>query len=718
MKPRRGSAPKIVALVVYIIVILVATPQAQQPASFSGSPAIAAGPAAMAPDATDIDLLVGRSTILNVGAPITRVSLTVPDVADAMVTSPQQLLIHGKTPGTISMFVWDRSGGIKTYEVNVRRDLKQLVEQVQQLFPGEPISIAGSGKDVVLSGTVTSKYVIDKAADVAAGYVEKKENVVNLLKQQEGVASNQVMLRVRFAEVSRNAIQELGVNLFTGATGYKNWIARTTTQQFTAPDFTDMSRTADLSDNLTSASGKFTLSDFLNIFVFNNKYNMGGVIRALEQKGLFQSLAEPNLIAINGKEASFLAGGEYPYPVAQAGSGNTTITIQFKEFGVRLSFTPTVLGNDLINLKVKPEVSSLDFANGVSISGFRVPALSTRRTETEVELQDGQTFAIAGLMNNVVSSTMSKIPGIGDIPVLGYLFKSRAYQKQQTELVVMITPQIIRKGGTGVSQGLPSIVTPYLGTPEKAMPAPPPYTGSPRYPATDKPKTTSEVTPTPSATPAQPQPQPVVVVATPPAQPVSTPPPAPMAVSQAPASQAPAEAPVVKAQPLDPKSMEAEKHQLQEAQKKKAEQDRKNAEAKKVADKKAAEKAAADKKAAAQQAILDKKAADEKAIADRKAAEEKAVADKKAAEQQAIVDKKVAEAKAQQQKLDDERAKREAEVARKNAEADRKQQDEQKKREKTLADAAERLRQAQAAYQAEIDKAKGGTNDKSKGGVQ
>ena len=458
MKPRRGSAPKILALFVYIIVILVATPQAQQPASFSGSPAISAGPAAVTTDATDIDLLVGRSTILNVGSPITRVSLTVPDVADAMVTSSQQLLIHGKTPGTISMFVWDKSGGIKTYEVNVRRDLKQLVEQVQQLFPGEPISVVGSGKDVVLSGTVTSKYVIDKAADIAGGYVDKKENVVNLLKQQEGQASNQVMLKVRFAEVSRNALQELGVNLFTGATGYKDWIARTTTQQFTAPDFTDLTRTADLNDNLTGASGKFTLSDFLNIFVFSNKYNMGSVIRALEQKGLFQSLAEPNLIAINGKEASFLAGGEYPYPVAQAGQGSTTITIQFKEFGVRLAFTPTVLGGDLINLKVKPEVSSLDFANGVSISGFRVPALSTRRTETEVELQDGQTFAIAGLMNNTVSQTMSKIPGIGDIPILGYLFKSRAYQKQQTELVVMITPVIVRKGSSGVSQGLPSIV--------------------------------------------------------------------------------------------------------------------------------------------------------------------------------------------------------------------------------------------------------------------
>ena len=199
MGAARRSASKIAALCLYIIVILVATPQAQQPTSFSGSPnAITSGPAAVPPDATSIDLLVGRSTILNVGSTIARVSLTVPDVADAMVTAPQQLLIHGKTPGVISMFVWDRAGGIKTYEVNVRRDLTQLIEQMRNLFPGEPITVVGSGKDVVVSGTVSSKYVIDKAADVAAGYVEKKDNVVNLLKQQEGVASNQVMLRVRF----------------------------------------------------------------------------------------------------------------------------------------------------------------------------------------------------------------------------------------------------------------------------------------------------------------------------------------------------------------------------------------------------------------------------------------------------------------------------------------------------------------------------------------
>src|SRR5262249_26446919 len=244
-------AAKAIALVVYIIVILVATPQAQQHvASYSGGPgAISPGLPPSPANTTTVDLLVGRSTILNVPAPIARGALTVADIPHAMVTSPQQLLIHGKTPGTISLFVWDRAGGIATYEVNVRRDLSHLIEEIKQLFPGEPISVTGSGKDVVIAGTVSSKYVIDKAADVAGGYVEKKENVVNLLKQQEGVASNQVLLRVRFAEVSRSALQELGANLFTGPTGYKDWIARTTTQQFAAPDFTDMQSTRDLQDH-------------------------------------------------------------------------------------------------------------------------------------------------------------------------------------------------------------------------------------------------------------------------------------------------------------------------------------------------------------------------------------------------------------------------------------------------------------------------------------
>ena len=666
MRPaRRGPVTRAIALAAYIIVILVAAPSAQQQqVAFTGAPgAISAGPAAEAPDATAIDLLVGRSTILNVGSTISRVSLTVPDVADAMVTTPQQLLIHGKTPGTISLFVWDKAGGIKTYEVNVRRDLSQLVEQVKQLFPGEPITVTGSGKDVVLAGTVSTKYVVDKAADIAGGYVDKKENVVNLLKQAEGVTSNQVMLRVRFAEVSRTAMQEIGASYILNQ--FKSdWDARATTQQFSAPAFD------------SDKPGSLTFSDYLNIFLFNSKHGVGTVIRALENKGLFQSLAEPNLIASNGKEASFLAGGEYPYPVIQGGGSSNAVTIMFKEFGVRLNFTPTVLSGDMISLKVRPEVSALDFSNAITLEGFRVPAISTRRTETEVELQDGQTFAIAGLMNNTLNSTMSKIPGIGDIPVLGYLFRSRAYQKQQTELVVMITPYIVRRGSTGVSEGLPSLVEPYIGAPSKTVPPPTPYTGSPRFPAT-QPRTGGSSnnqgqkgSSAPTDTPVQPMSaQPVTSASQPAAmrsQPQVAEPAAPTVV-QPPAAAAEQPAPAAQ-----PKATKADKRQTEASARKQAEADKKAAEA----------KAAADKKAAEEQAEADRKAADEKAEADKKAAREKE----------------------RQQKLDEERARREAEVAKKNAEADRKKQDEQKKKEKALADAASRLREAQAAYQAEVAK--------------
>ena len=667
MAAPRGPVARIAALVIYIIVILVATPQAQQPpVSFAGSPGgIVGGPPVVPATATEIDLFVGRSTILNVGSPISRVSLTVPDVADAMVTAPQELLIHGKMPGTISLFVWDKAGGIKTYEVNVRRDLKVLVEQMTQLFAGETISVRGSGKDVVLSGTVSSKYVMDKAADVAAGFVDKKENVVNLLKQQEGITSNQVMLRVRFAEVSRNALQELGVNLFTGPTGYKDVIARSTTQQFAAPNFDELNRTADLDNKLTGADGKYTLSDFLNLFIFSNKYNIGTVIKALETKGLFQSLAEPNLIASNGKEASFLAGGEYPYPVAQGGTGNTAVTIVFKEFGVRLSFTPTVLNGDLINIKVKPEVSSLDFANGVSLSGFRVPALSTRRTETEVELQDGQTFAIAGLMNNTVSSTMSKVPGIGDIPILGYLFRSRAYQKQQTELVVMITPQIVRRGSTGVSAGLPSAVEPYMAAPKKPLAQPAPYVGSPRYPADGSKPAAGSAPRTDDAPVSQPSAQPPVMQTPAPApsaqaRTASAPPaaaPAPLAARPVPAAPAPP-APVKVVEPAKPTKAEI--------------------------------------KAVEQQRVKDRQDAEA-------AAKVTIAAEKKAAEDKVVADKKAAEDLERQKKLDAERAKRDAAIAKKAAEAEQKRLEEQKKKDKAVTEAADRLKQAQAAY----DRSKG-----------
>ena len=442
----------------------------------------APGGVLFADDMPPVRLLVGRSAVIDIGTAISRVSLTSADIADAMVTSNNQLLVNGKTPGTITMFVWEKGGVRRQYEIIVQRDLAQLNEQMIKLFPGEAIEAQSNGKSVVLSGIVTNKDAADKAMNVAAGYVEKAGDVVNLLRLQETQASNQVLLRVRFAEVSRSAMTELGVSLFTSPTGIKNTVVRATTEQFTAPGFDSLKWTkanGDFGSDVTSAEGKFTFSDFLNLFLFNQKYDIGAMIKALSTKGLFQSLAEPNLVAESGKEASFLAGGEVPIPIAQGSGGSVAISVQYKEFGVRLSFTPTVIGNR-VHLKVKPEVSTLDYSNGVVLQGFRIPGLSTRRTETELELLDGQTFAIAGLMNNTMNNTMSKIPGIGDIPILGLLFKSKAAQKNQTELVVMITPHILPRNSPGVTPNLPKIQEPYLAPlpTKKGVDTPPPAFGA------------------------------------------------------------------------------------------------------------------------------------------------------------------------------------------------------------------------------------------------
>ena len=666
------------ALAGLILVILVAKPEARQ----AQAPAFANGNTVASRDITTngapttVNLLVGRSTIVDIGGTIARVSLTVPDVADAMVTAPTQLLVHGKSPGTISMFVWDRMGAIKTFEVVVRRDLSSLVEQVKKLFPGEDITVAGSGKDVVLSGTVTTKYVIDKAAEVAGGYVEKKENVVNLLKQQEGVASNQIMLKVRFAEVSRNALQELGVSFFMDNRNAR-WFGRSTTQQFAAPYFDKNQPSAALDDTMV-------FSDYLNLFLFDAKNSIGAAVKALQSKGVFQSLAEPNLIATNGKEASFLAGGEFPYPVPQGNFGS--FTIHFKEYGVRLTFTPTMVGGDLINLKLKPEVSSLDFNNAISIEGFRIPALTSRRTETEVELRDGQTFAVAGLMNNSVLSSMRKIPGIGDIPILGHLFRSRAYQKEQTELVVMVTPHIVRRNSSGVSEGLPALVEPYIEPNKKPLPNPAPYSGSPYTGEPKRPGGDAPVpAPAPVAAPTQssartladvpgaervsnpPAVSPSNPVASTPIQGTAPLPTTPAATAPAPTTAAES-APAPAAPPAEPKMTKAEKKFIEQEK----ERQRRQAEAEEK-----------------QRLAEEKKKAEDEKVAARKAEEERIKAEK----------------------LGKEMARKKAESDRKAAEEARKKQDEQQKREKALQEAADRLKAAQSAYQAEVAKT-------SKGGQQ
>jgi len=299
----------------------------------SATPAAPAVSAGEIGEPVPVSLLVGRSTVIDVGTPIARVSLTSADIADAMVTSPNQLLVNGKTPGTISMFVWERAGGLRRYEIAVGRDMAKLQAQIANLFPGEKIEAHSNGRQIVLSGIVSNKDVATRATDVAAGFVDRREDVVTLLQLQPSPRSNQVLLRVRFAEVSRSALTELGLSIFTGPTGIRNTLGRITTQQFSAPGFDELQWTKDSSNfgaPVESASGKFTFSDFLNFFVLSERYDLGALVRLLQNRGLFQSLAEPNLVAESGKEASFLAGGEFPIPVAQGSGANIGVSVQFK----------------------------------------------------------------------------------------------------------------------------------------------------------------------------------------------------------------------------------------------------------------------------------------------------------------------------------------------------------------------------------------------------
>lgn len=389
-----------------------------------------------------ITLTAGRSTVLSTDFAITRIAVTNPAVADAVVVQPQEVLIDGKAPGTISLIVWGTTER-RQYDLVVEPGVSTLEQRIQALFPGEDIRVNANEEAIILSGRVSSNTISLRAAEIA-GATASKAKIVNLLQLPGGSESQQVLLQVRFAEVSRQALTELGVSFFTSPTGIGNTLGRVTTQQFAVPGFDNLSASKANSDPgsaVTSASGNLTFSDFLNLFLFSERFDIGAMVRALNQKGLFQSLAEPNLIAYNGQEASFLAGGEIPVPVVQGISN--AVTVQFKEYGIRLNFTPTIAG-DTIRLKVKPEVSTLDFPNGIVLSGFRIPALSTRRAETDVELRDGQSFAIAGLLNNMSQDDAQEIPGLARLPIIGHLFQSKSNRVQRNELMVLITPRLVR----------------------------------------------------------------------------------------------------------------------------------------------------------------------------------------------------------------------------------------------------------------------------------
>ena len=407
-----------------------------------------------------VSLTVGRSSVLATEFNVTRIAITNPAIADATVVEPREIVVDGKGPGTVSLIVWgaDRR---KQYDVVVEPGVSVLQQQLHQLFPNEHIDVSYSDQAVLLSGDVSSNAVMLQAAEIAQATSEKL-SVINMLHLPGGIGSQQVLLQVRFAEVNRRALKELGATFFTSGLGFKNTWGRTTTQQFAAPDFDKMESTKTNGD-LTSTSGELNFSDFLNLFFLNAKYDLGVAIKALKSTGYFQSLAEPNLIAYNGQKASFLAGGEFPVPVVQGATG--TVTVVWKEFGVRLSFVPKIAG-DMIRLKVSPEVSALDFNNGLTLSGFRIPALTTRRAETDIELRDGQTFAIAGLLDNISQDSKAGIPLLSSIPIIGNFFKSRSDRAEQTELMVLITPRLVKALNPDEVPPLPVMPKRFIGRDE------------------------------------------------------------------------------------------------------------------------------------------------------------------------------------------------------------------------------------------------------------
>jgi pilus assembly protein CpaC len=314
-----------------------------------------------------------------------------------------------------------------------------LVREEMAKEVGPDVVVMPEGDNVFLRGTVASTLEAERAVAIAATLGK----TVNLLRVKVPPVDDQILLRVRFANIDRTASQQLGVNLFS--TGATNTIGTLSTGQFSPPT--------------VSSSGSASVSDALNVFLFRHDLNLGATIRALQARSLLEILAEPTVLTINGKAASFLAGGEFPVPVVQSGVGGAgTVTIQWREFGIRINFTPVITPRGTIRLKVAPEVSSLDTANGITLNGFVVPALSTRRVQTEIELKDGQSFAIAGLLDNRVIENWNKVPGLGDIPLIGKLFQSRSKNKTNTELLVVVTPELVRPVPAG--QPVPDVKFP------------------------------------------------------------------------------------------------------------------------------------------------------------------------------------------------------------------------------------------------------------------
>ena len=452
-----------------------------------------------------LHVTVGHSLFLNTRSRLRRVYLSDPNMLNSVTLSPNQIVVTAMGSGISSLVILDEAGQAQSYVVSSDLDVAGLRSAMSEAMHGDAVNIEGSGDRVTLSGKVGSDALADTAVKLAGLYSKEVANALTVSPDHP----KQVRLKVRILEVDRSKAEQLGINLFNPG-GNTSFLASTTTSQYAS--------IATYSANGT-ASGSLTTTDPLNFLLYSSKLNLGATVKDLESKQVLQILAEPTITTISGKTADFLSGGEFPFPMLQPGSNGSgsVVTITFRQYGVKLEFTPTVNEDGSIRLKVAPEVSSLDYTNSVTIAGFTIPALATRRAETEVELRSDQSFAISGLLDQRTTDIMSKTPGAANIPILGALFKSKNVNHATTELVVVVTPTLVDPLTDTAEPRQPDLPIPTLNTgkfdkslgrnlnPHPAAPAlnpEQPPASSPAPAATPAPAPAATASPAPAATPA------------------------------------------------------------------------------------------------------------------------------------------------------------------------------------------------------------------------
>jgi pilus assembly protein CpaC len=397
---------------------------------------------AAADDPPRLTVTVGKSLLVDSPIKIRQIATANSELIESVAIGPKEVLINGKAPGETSLVVWLENDTRIVYDLVVRAGAQRLNavrDQIARELPGSDISVLFDNDTAFVRGRVKDLFTAGRVMAIASTLGK----TINLLRVDIPPVEPQILLRVRFANVDRSATSDLGLDLASGA-------------------FNQNSAIGTGSPLSTTGGPPFSLGQAINLFLFRPDINLAAAIHALEAKRLLQLLAEPNLLVINNTQANFVAGGEFPFPVVQPGGGSNAISIAFKEYGIKLGFLPVVTPRGTIRLQVMPEVSALDYTNSVTVSGTTIPGTSTRRVQTEVELESGQSFVIAGLLDNQTTETLSKIPGIGNIPLLGKLFQSKSVNRNNSELLVLITPELVRPIPTEQKPPQLEFTTPFL----------------------------------------------------------------------------------------------------------------------------------------------------------------------------------------------------------------------------------------------------------------